>query len=70
MSEAEFRDALDPRKIVENRRTAGSARPSEVEAMIGEDEASLLELTSKLEAREGQVEKALEALDADFRRYL
>ena len=70
MSEAEFRDALDPRKIVENRRTAGSARPSEVEAMIGEDEASLLALTSKLEAREGQVEKALEALDADFRRYL
>ncbi len=70
MSEAEFRDALDPRKIVENRLTAGSARPSEVEAMIGEDEALLLALTSKLEAREGQVEKALEALDADFRRYL
>ncbi len=70
MSEAEFRDALDPRKIVENRRTAGSARPSEVEAMIGEEEAALLGLKSKLEAREGQVEKALEALDADFRRYL
>lgn len=70
MSEAEFRDALDPRKIVENRLTAGSARPSEVEAMIGEDEALLLALKSKLEAREGQVEKALEALDADFRRYL
>ena len=68
MSEAEFRDALDPRKIVENRRTAGSARPSEVEAMIGEEEAALLALKSKLEAREGQVEKALEALDADFRR--
>ena len=70
MSEAEFRDALDPRKIVKNRRTAGSARPSEVEAMIGEEEAALLALKSKLEAREGQVEKALEALDADFRRYL
>lgn len=70
MSEAEFRDALDPRKIVENRRTAGSARPSEVEAMIGEEEAALLALKSKLEAREGQVEKALESLDADFRRYL
>lgn len=70
MSEAEFRDALDSRKIVENRRTAGSARPSEVEAMIGEEEAALLALKSKLEAREGQVEKALEALDADFRRYL
>ncbi|WP_297611656.1 lyase family protein [uncultured Sutterella sp.] len=70
MSEAEFRDALDPRKIVENRRTAGSARPSEVEAMIGEDEAALLALRSKLEAREAQVAKALEALDADFRRYL
>lgn len=70
MSEAEFRDALDPRMIVENRRTAGSARPSEVEAMIGEEEAALLALKSKLEAREGQVEKALEALDADFRRYL
>lgn len=70
MSEAEFRDALDPRKIVENRRTAGSARPSEVEAMIGEEEAALLALKSKLEAREGQVEKALEALDADFHRYL
>ena len=70
MSEAEFRDALDPRKIVENRRTAGSARPGEVEAMIGEDEAALLSLKSKLEAREEQVAKALEALDADFRRYL
>lgn len=70
MSEAEFRDALDPKKIVENRRTAGSARPGEVEAMIAEDEAALLALKSKLEARERQVEKALEALDADFRRYL
>ena len=70
MSEAEFRDALDPKKIVENRRTAGSARPGEIEAMIAEDEAALLALKSKLEARERHVEKALEALDADFRRYL
>ena len=70
MSDAEFRDALDPRKIVENRRTAGSARPSEVEAMLAEDRDELKALREKLAARERKVEAALEKLSLDFGRWL
>ena len=34
MSKEEFLDALDPRKIIANRKTKGSAAPAEVDAMI------------------------------------
>ena len=68
MSEAEFHDALDPRKILAGRRTAGSARPEEVEAMLAEDEEALAANRKVLAAARAGVEAALAALEGDFSR--
>lgn len=66
MTESEFRDALDPRKIVEARRTAGSARPAEVDAMLAEDRAALARLHESSQALRARVETALKTLDQTF----
>ena len=70
MSEAEFRDALDPRKIVANRRTAGSAAPQEVDAMIAEDRAELAAFRVALTALEDKISFALETLEKRFAAWL
>ena len=70
MSEAEFRDALDPRKIVANRRTAGSAAPQEVDAMIAEDRAALAGFKTTLDALDAKIAASLEALDHRFAEWL
>ncbi len=70
MSEAEFRDALDPRKIVENRRTEGSASPAEVEKMITAETAELARLSESLSTRAAQVETSLEKLALAFETLL
>lgn len=70
MSEEEFHDALDPKKILANRRTAGSARPEEVEAMIEEDGKALAAFKASLAASRDAVQKALDGLETEFERYL
>ena len=70
MSETEFRDALDPRKIIENRRTAGSAAPAEVDAMIREDRAALAQLSAVTAEAEKRTNDALAALEAEFKHFL
>lgn len=69
MTEAEFRDALDPRKIVANRKTSGSCAPAEVAAMIAEDRAKAAALRESLLAHEARVAKALETLEVRFAAY-
>jgi len=70
MSETEFKDALDPRKIIENRRTAGSAAPAEVDAMIREDRAALAKLSAVTAEVEKRTNDALAALEAEFKHFL
>lgn len=70
MSEADFRDALDPRKIVANRRTKGSAAPSEVDAMIRETREAVASVVAERKTLEAQVEKALDDLEARFSTFL
>ncbi len=70
MSETEFRDALDPRKIIENRRTAGSAAPAEVDAMIREDRAVLARLSAVTAEAEKRTNDALAQLEAEFKHFL
>ena len=70
MSETEFRDALDPRKIIENRRTAGSAAPAEVDAMIRENRAALAQLSAVTAEAEKRTNDALAALEAEFKHFL
>ncbi len=70
MTEAEFRDALDPRKIVAARRTSGSASPVEVDRMIHDAHARLdAFIDDQKQARE-DIETALERLNAEFNKLL
>ena len=70
MSEAKFRDALDPRKIVAARRTSGSAAPAEVDAMVAGAREALARSVAKLESMDAHVMSSLDKLEADFAQYL
>lgn len=70
MSEAEFLDALDPRKIIANRKTKGSAAPAQVEAMLSGFEAALKEEQTKTGALRSKVDEAIGSMQAEFAKYL
>lgn len=70
MSEAEFLDALDPRKIIANRKTQGSAAPAQVEAMIAGFAEALKQEQTKTNALRCKVEEAIGAMQAEFAKYL
>lgn len=70
MSEAEFHEALDPRRIVETRRTAGSAAPAEVDAMLAEARAALKRLENTADALRAKEAAALRGLEERFRAFL
>jgi argininosuccinate lyase len=70
MSEQEFRDALDPRKITEARRTPGSCSPSEVERMLGEERAELARFEGGRKRAAEHIDAALAKLDERFERFL
>ncbi|MDO4937975.1 MAG: lyase family protein [Sutterellaceae bacterium] len=70
MTEAEFLDALDPRKIVANRRTAGSAAPAEVNAMIEEFTEKLNNEKAQAQALVEKIDAALAKLNCQFGAYL
>ena len=70
MSEAEFLDALDPRKIIANRKTKGSAAPSEVEFMLNNFRAKLQSERNKTDGLRKQVNEAISGLQSAFAAYL
>ena len=70
MSEAEFQEALDPRKIIAGRKTAGSAAPKEVEEMLEQFSAKLAGEISQTEALRKQVGKAMDQLESAFSAFL
>ena len=70
MSEAEFHDALDPRKIVAGRKTSGSASPGEVERMIRLFRQELETFVRVRNEHSEKITEALEQLDRDFARLL
>ena len=70
MSEAEFLDALDPRKIISNRKTKGSAAPSEVEFMLNDFRAKLQSEKNKTDDLRKQVNEAISGLQSAFAAYL
>lgn len=70
MSEAEFLDALDPRKIIANRKTKGSAAPSEVEFMLNDFRAKLRSEKNKTDDLRKQVNEAISGLQSAFAAYL
>ena len=70
MSEAEFLDALDPRKIIANRKTKGSAAPSEVEFMLNDFRAKLQSERNKTDGLRKQVNEAISGLQSAYAAYL
>ena len=70
MSKEEFLDALDPRKIIANRKTKGSASPAEVDAMISGFTETLKEEQAKTGALRAKVEKAIGELEVAFSKFL
>ena len=70
MSKEEFLDALDPRKIIANRKTKGSAAPAEVDAMISGFTETLKEEHAKTGALRSKVEKAIGELEVAFSKFL
>ena len=70
MSKEEFLDALDPRKIIANRKTKGSAAPAEVDAMISGFTETLKEEQAKTGALGAKVEKAIGELEVAFSKFL
>ena len=70
MSEAEFLDALDPRKIIANRKTTGCAAPYHVQAMLVEFTEKLKKEQTQTENLRKQVDEAIKDLEAKFAAYL
>ena len=70
MSEEEFKQTLDPRKIVENRRTAGGPQPAELEKALTAMEKSIAAQRDWVKARREHIDSSLQKLDADFKKLL
>lgn len=66
LTEAEFRAALDPVAIVNNRTTSGGSQPAEVERMIGEARERLTAQDGWIAERREHVATSLAELDEDF----
>lgn len=70
MTEEEFRDALNPKKIVAGRRTLGSASPTEVDRMIAEACSRLYTFINDRKNASATIQTALTRLDAAFSELL
>ena len=70
MSEAEFRETLDPAAIIRNRATAGGPQPAEMTRMLGAASARLAEGARWTDERRTRIDGALAGLDGDFSRLL
>jgi argininosuccinate lyase len=70
MSEAEFRETLDPIAIIRNRATPGGPQPAEMTRMLSGARARLAEQAGWVSENRSRIDSALAALDGDFGRIL
>lgn len=70
LSEAEFRQALDPVAIVRNRATRGGPQPAEMARMLAAAEQDVAGQEKWITTQRGRIDAALAALDADFGKLL
>jgi argininosuccinate lyase len=68
MTESEFRTALDPVAIIENRATAGGPQASEMKRMLAAASQKLAEQDQWVMAKRSRIDAALTRLDGDFSR--
>ena len=64
---ATIREAMDPRRMVVNRRGLGGSQPDSVRAMLAQHRRSLAESRDWLVATRARLDVARDALDAAFR---
>ncbi len=70
MSEAEFRQTLDPVAIVRDRATSGGPQPAEMTRMLDAADRTVAEEAAWVTAERGRIDRALTSLDADFGKLL
>lgn len=66
LSEAEFREALDPRAIVANRATEGGPQPAELDRLFSEMDAAIAADEAWIEEKDAGLKSAEARLEADF----
>ena len=70
MPEAQFRDTLNPIKIVENRRTAGGPQPAELAKSLDSMQRKINAQETWARTNKENIDKALAKLDSDFNKLL
>ena len=68
MSEAEFKEALNPVSIVHNRRTLGGPQPAELQRMLAEQDAENNESAAWVKAKQDHITNSLSNLDEEFNK--
>ncbi len=70
MSEAQFKENLDPVMIVKNRKTSGGPQPAEMQRMIAAANEDLVAQQNWINDQRNKITTALGQLDADFDKLL
>ncbi|MES1924946.1 argininosuccinate lyase [Salinisphaera sp. T31B1] len=70
MSESQFRDALDPTAIVNNRATRGGPQPAEMDRMLAEARERLKKQDQWIADQREHIASSLDKLDTDFNKLL
>lgn len=70
MSEAQFKENLDPVMIVKNRKTTGGPQPAEMQRMIAAANEDLAAQQNWIDGQRKKISTALGRLDADFDKLL
>ncbi len=70
MSEAEFRQTLDPVAIVRERATSGGPQAAEMTRCSTPPTGSVAEEAAWVAGERGRIDRALASLDADFGKLL
>ena len=70
MSEAQFKENLDPVMIVKNRKTSGGPQPAEMQRMIAAANEDLVGQQNWINDQRNKITTALGQLDADFDKLL
>lgn len=66
LTEEQFKKCLDPKAIVENRKTQGGPQPSEVARMLGEIQQDNSANATWIEEKKNHIDQSLSQLDNEF----
>jgi argininosuccinate lyase len=70
MSEAEFKETLNPIAIVQNRQTAGGPQPAEMKRMVALAKQANKEQAQWLQNKKSAIDNAQKDLDRDFAKLI